>query len=57
MSLIIKIQDLGGWNTLQEIADSLTQQEILNAYSIYEAENKQEPDSILEAIDFIINAM
>lgn len=57
MSLITKIQDLADANTLQEIADSLTQQEILNAYSIYEAENKQEPDSILDALDFIINAM
>lgn len=57
MSLITKIKDLADANTLQEIADSLTQQEILNAYSIYEAENKQEPDSILDALDFIINAM
>lgn len=55
MSLITKVKDLWGGNTLQEIADSLNQIEILNAYSIYEAENKHEPDSILDALDFIIN--
>lgn len=57
MSLITKVKDLWDGNTLQEIADSLSYQEILNAYSIYEAENKQESDSILDALDFIINAM
>jgi len=40
---------------LQAIADTLTQQEITICYSMYEAENHEEPDSILDALDFIIN--
>jgi len=53
--LIKKIVRLGEDNELQTIADSLNQIEITNCYTIYEQENGHEPDSILDAIDFITN--
>jgi len=53
--IIKKIVRLWEDNTLQQIADSLNQHEVLNAYGIYEQENGSEPDSILDAIDFITN--
>lgn len=53
--LIKKIVRLGEDNELQAIADSLNQIEITNCYTIYEQENWHEPDSILDALDFITN--
>lgn len=52
---IANIKRLSEENTLQVVADSLSQLEILNCYNIYIAEKHEEPDSILEALDFIIN--
>jgi hypothetical protein len=57
MSIINKLKDLGDDNPLNVIADSLSQHEIYLCYEIYTDENGEEPDTIIDAIDFIINHM
>lgn len=55
MSLTSDIKRLSEENTPQVIADSLSISDTYICYQIYEENNWHEPDSILDAIEFIIN--
>lgn len=55
MSLTSDIKRLSEENTPQVIADSLSLWDMNMCYTIYVNANWYEPDSIIEAIEFIIN--
>lgn len=55
MALTSDIKRLSEENTPQVIADSLSISDTYICYQIYEEINWREPDSILDAIEFIIN--
>lgn len=53
--LIDKIKRLLDDNLPIDISDSLSMQERITLYDLYELDTGNEPNSTLEAIDFIIN--
>lgn len=55
MSLTSDIKRLSEENTTQVIADSLSISDTYICYQIYEENHWCEPDSIIDAIEYIIN--
>ena len=54
-SIILKLKSLWDSHVLEEIQSLLSIEEIISIVEIYRIENKEDPDTIADAIDFIIN--